>query len=125
MWIEKWNKDVEHAKGVEVIPLRRTAYLSVDIQIPDDGSFAEAELVDVEGRQVGAEGLKRPDSVYSAAHGSMRLHPANHYMDDREYGAYPLGPPQIREMNGTQTFGGAEVEGQRAQGIENEIHDTG
>ena len=47
-WIIRWNKNAEKADGVEVIPLRRTAYLSLDIQIPDDGSFAEADLLEAE-----------------------------------------------------------------------------
>lgn len=34
-WIEQWNKDVGAQDGVQIVPLRRTAYMSLDIQIPD------------------------------------------------------------------------------------------
>ncbi|KAF2434782.1 hypothetical protein EJ08DRAFT_561485, partial [Tothia fuscella] len=34
-WIEIWNRDYGSKEGVVIIPLRRTAYLSIDIQIPD------------------------------------------------------------------------------------------
>ncbi|KAF2128634.1 hypothetical protein P153DRAFT_386747 [Dothidotthia symphoricarpi CBS 119687] len=34
-WIEDWNRDVGAPEGVKVIPLRRTGYLTLDIQIPD------------------------------------------------------------------------------------------
>jgi len=34
-WIVRWNKEVGGAEGVKVIPLQRTAYLCLDIQIPD------------------------------------------------------------------------------------------
>ncbi|TLD23698.1 Golgin subfamily A member 7/ERF4 family-domain-containing protein [Venturia nashicola] len=33
--IEKWNRDVGIQEGVSIISLRRTAYLNLDIQIPD------------------------------------------------------------------------------------------
>lgn len=34
-WIEKWNRDVGAKDGVHIWSLRRTAYMSLDIQIPD------------------------------------------------------------------------------------------
>ncbi|RMZ91417.1 hypothetical protein DV736_g1335, partial [Chaetothyriales sp. CBS 134916] len=34
-WIETWNRDVGSHDGVKLISLRRTAYMSLDIQIPD------------------------------------------------------------------------------------------
>ncbi|KAF2819115.1 hypothetical protein CC86DRAFT_413188 [Ophiobolus disseminans] len=34
-WIEDWNRDVGHKEAVRIIPLRRTGYLTLDIQIPD------------------------------------------------------------------------------------------
>ena len=34
-WLTTWNHEYGEAEGVKVIPLRRTAYMSVDIQIPD------------------------------------------------------------------------------------------
>lgn len=34
-WIEEWNKTVGAGDGVKIIPLRRTGYMCLDIQIPD------------------------------------------------------------------------------------------
>ncbi|CAO2649359.1 Nn.00g067440.m01.CDS01 [Neocucurbitaria sp. VM-36] len=34
-WIEDWNQDVGAKEAVKIIPLRRTGYLTLDIQIPD------------------------------------------------------------------------------------------
>jgi hypothetical protein len=34
-WIENWNRKVGEKEGVQIIPLRRTGYLTLDIQIPD------------------------------------------------------------------------------------------
>jgi hypothetical protein len=34
-WIQDWNHTVGSRDGVKIIPLRRTGYLSLDIQIPD------------------------------------------------------------------------------------------
>ncbi|KAK8088677.1 hypothetical protein PG997_003638 [Apiospora hydei] len=42
LWIEKWNTEMEKAIGIEdpamapkIVPLRRTGYMNLDIQIPD------------------------------------------------------------------------------------------
>ncbi|OAK94874.1 hypothetical protein IQ06DRAFT_340417 [Phaeosphaeriaceae sp. SRC1lsM3a] len=34
-WIEEWNREVGAKEGVRIVPLRRTGYLTLDIQIPD------------------------------------------------------------------------------------------
>ncbi|KAL9106599.1 MAG: hypothetical protein Q9227_008382 [Pyrenula ochraceoflavens] len=34
-WIEQWNQDVGSHEGVKVVPLRRTGYTCLDVQIPD------------------------------------------------------------------------------------------
>lgn len=34
-WLEKWNREVGAKDGVRIFSLRRTAYMSIDIQIPD------------------------------------------------------------------------------------------
>ncbi|KAF1813369.1 hypothetical protein P152DRAFT_373648, partial [Eremomyces bilateralis CBS 781.70] len=34
-WIEDWNERVGAREGVRIIPLRRSAYMTIDIQIPD------------------------------------------------------------------------------------------
>lgn len=34
-WLEKWNREVGAKDGVHIWSLRRTAYMSIDIQIPD------------------------------------------------------------------------------------------
>ncbi|KAF1915727.1 Golgin subfamily A member 7/ERF4 family-domain-containing protein [Ampelomyces quisqualis] len=34
-WIDHWNRSVGHKEAVKIIALRRTGYLTLDIQIPD------------------------------------------------------------------------------------------
>ncbi|KAF1933550.1 uncharacterized protein M421DRAFT_52764, partial [Didymella exigua CBS 183.55] len=34
-WIDQWNREVGEKEAVKIIPLRRTGYLTLDIQIPD------------------------------------------------------------------------------------------
>ncbi|KAJ4302884.1 hypothetical protein N0V90_001775 [Kalmusia sp. IMI 367209] len=34
-WIDNWNRTIGEKEGVKMIPLRRTGYLTLDIQIPD------------------------------------------------------------------------------------------
>lgn len=34
-WLEKWNREVGAKDGVRIWSLRRSAYMSLDIQIPD------------------------------------------------------------------------------------------
>lgn len=34
-WLEKWNREVGAKEGVRIWSLRRTAYMTLDIQIPD------------------------------------------------------------------------------------------
>ncbi|KAH6622276.1 Golgin subfamily A member 7/ERF4 family-domain-containing protein [Boeremia exigua] len=34
-WIDRWNREVGAKEAVSIIPLRRTGYLTLDIQIPD------------------------------------------------------------------------------------------
>ncbi|KAF2263911.1 hypothetical protein CC78DRAFT_263228 [Lojkania enalia] len=34
-WLDDWNRKVGEKEGVRIIPLRRTGYLTLDIQIPD------------------------------------------------------------------------------------------
>lgn len=61
-WLAEWNREVGSAEGVEIIPLRRTGYMSLDIQIPDpqirvvhDDSGFEGEAQH-ESLKEGAEG---------------------------------------------------------------------
>ena len=34
-WLEQWNREVGVRENVKIIPLRRTGYMTLDIQIPD------------------------------------------------------------------------------------------
>ncbi|KAF2095044.1 hypothetical protein NA57DRAFT_18473, partial [Rhizodiscina lignyota] len=34
-WIEQWNRGEGSKEGVQIIPLRRTGYMTLDFQIPD------------------------------------------------------------------------------------------
>ena len=51
-WIEEWNQGVGAREGTKIIPLRRTGYMNLDIQIPDP-----------QVRVVGEDGGTRPGSV--------------------------------------------------------------
>ncbi|KIW09622.1 uncharacterized protein PV09_00489 [Verruconis gallopava] len=44
-WIADWNRDVGMKEGVSIIPLRRTGYLTLDIQIPDPQIGIDLSLV--------------------------------------------------------------------------------
>ncbi|KAF1981828.1 hypothetical protein K402DRAFT_449034 [Aulographum hederae CBS 113979] len=43
-WLEEWNQRVGEREGVKVIPLRRTGYLTLDIQMPDPHIGAEDDM---------------------------------------------------------------------------------
>ncbi|CEL04782.1 hypothetical protein ASPCAL05907 [Aspergillus calidoustus] len=55
-WLEKWNREVGAKDGVRIWSLRRTAYMSLDIQIPDP----KVGIVPSEGNQ--SRPGTRPDS---------------------------------------------------------------
>lgn len=87
-WLEAWNRDVGQAEGVKVIPLKRTAYLNLDIQIPDPQLAVDFD--DMRSRAT----TSRPPSSYSArTSGSMRRQRAG----EDEYESYPVVPPIPRE----------------------------
>ena len=97
-WIERWNADVGEPEGVQIIPLRRTAYLSLDVQIPDPQ--LEPDSITSEQRHSGVVGRggrgnnsmsSRAPSNYSVGtSGSFR---GQQQPGEREYGAYPVVPP--------------------------------
>ncbi|KAI9826658.1 MAG: hypothetical protein M1832_006254 [Thelocarpon impressellum] len=45
-WLEQWNREHGDKEGVRIVPLRRTAYMTLDIEIPDPhiGSTTSSEL---------------------------------------------------------------------------------
>ncbi|KAE9991594.1 hypothetical protein EG327_011362 [Venturia inaequalis] len=78
--IEKWNRDVGIQEGVSIISLRRTAYLNLDIQIPDPH-------IGLEPTSIGS----RPDTGdTNGAHGSDA--------GATEQASYPLGPMQHEQQ---------------------------
>lgn len=63
-WIEDWNKTVGAGDGVKIIPLRRTGYTCLDIQIPDP----QVRVIDNEGREErGSEATPRPPGTGTSA----------------------------------------------------------
>ncbi|KAI9849774.1 MAG: hypothetical protein M1838_006240 [Thelocarpon superellum] len=34
-WLDRWNREIGEKEGVKILPLRRTGYMTLDIQIPD------------------------------------------------------------------------------------------
>lgn len=51
-WLEEWNRTVGAGDGIKLISLRRTGYLSLDIQIPDP----QVKIVDNENPQTPRDG---------------------------------------------------------------------
>lgn len=49
-WIQDWNRTVGSRDGVKIIPLRRTGYMNLDIQIPDPQIRVVGEQVDDRSR---------------------------------------------------------------------------
>lgn len=45
-WIEEWNRTIGAGDGVKLIPLRRTGYMCLDIQIPDP----QVRVIEHDGR---------------------------------------------------------------------------
>ena len=73
-WIDDWNQNVGAKEAVKIIPLRRTGYLTLDIQIPDPHLGPDT-------------GTTRPTTTENEdAFG----HPIARKNDD--YGHYPLAP---------------------------------
>jgi hypothetical protein len=56
-WIDRWNREVGQKEAVKIIPLRRTGYLTLDIQIPDphlgpdNGTLSRPETREADTRQ--------------------------------------------------------------------------
>ncbi|KAG9199326.1 hypothetical protein G6514_008582 [Epicoccum nigrum] len=56
-WIERWNREIGQKEAVKIIPLRRTGYLTLDIQIPDphlgpdNGTLSRPETREADVRQ--------------------------------------------------------------------------
>lgn len=120
-WIEDWNRDVGAPESVVVIPLRRTAYLCLDIQIPDpqisivDGeSTADGALTGTNGNASGRfSAASRPGSrtVRSPGSSARRQRHAG-LSDDVTYGPYPVPPTPVppipdRFREERQTWGSA------------------
>ncbi|KAL9057433.1 MAG: hypothetical protein Q9162_002378 [Coniocarpon cinnabarinum] len=98
-WIEKWN----NANGAEfaIIPLRRTAYLSLDVQIPDpqigpDADQADADVNSNTAFARRALSVRLPNGINGSAAKSQDVSASNSISrptDDGAYGAYPVVPP--------------------------------
>lgn len=87
-WLDTWNADNAATDGAQVIPLRRTAYLCLDIQIPDPQLAPEdADAMTVAGTDARSVGTSERFSLVNAS-GMKRQHGG-----DTEYGAYPIVPP--------------------------------
>jgi len=85
-WIERWNREIGAAEGVKVIPLQRTAYLCLDIQIPDPqlgvpdgyGTEASAYMTDQTQttRSYGTSLYSRPSDSDIRHDGASEIRPA-------------------------------------------------
>jgi len=119
-WIEGWNRDVGQPEGVVIVPLRRTAYLCLDIQIPDpqiavdtDGVLTSERAPSRTRTPISQRAGSRPTSTQSGriSAGYRRPQPLP-TRDDVEYGAFPVPPiPDIyleeTQQKGQTNGGGA------------------
>jgi hypothetical protein len=101
-WIEGWNRDVGQPEGVEIIPLRRTAYLCLDIQIPDpqiavdEDGILTSERAPSRTRTPTGGTQSRPGSTQSGRiSGGYKRQTALPTREDTEYGAFPVPVPKI------------------------------
>lgn len=99
-WIVGWNRDVGAPEGVEIIPLRRTAYLCLDIQIPDPQIAIDEDGVLTSERADSRTRTRTPTSRRegSSSRQSGRISAGYRRQqlptrDDVEYGAFPVEPP--------------------------------
>lgn len=104
-WIEGWNRDVGAPEAVSIIPLRRTAYLCLDIQIPDP-----MISIDTDGAVTSQRAPSRtrtpnsqPDGTHSrpTSGQSGRINAGYRRQqhlptrEDVEYGAFPVEQPPL------------------------------
>lgn len=105
VWIEGWNRDVGAPEAVSIIPLRRTAYLCLDIQIPDP-----MISIDADGAVTSLRAPSRtrtPTSHVDGTHsrptsgqsgrvsGGYRRQNNLPTREDVEYGAFPIEQPPL------------------------------
>ena len=100
-WLEEWNRTHGEPPEFQIIPLRRTAYLNLDIQIPNpqigpDIEASELDARSANGTNVRAFSVRKPNSS-----GKLSTKDRSDYApssvgrptDDGAYGAYPVVPP--------------------------------
>lgn len=97
-WLEQWNKQFGGSEGIKIIPLRRTGFMCLDIQIPDP----QIEPEEAEGgdeTSAAASGMPRAFSARSRS--SMARQASSSRANssvgarggDQELGAHPVVPP--------------------------------
>ncbi|TKA72271.1 hypothetical protein B0A49_03483 [Cryomyces minteri] len=106
-WLERWNRTEGAREGVVVVPLRRTAYLSLDVQIPDPHVGAVEEPGEGEGEREGVAARERADGqLRHVAHAAQPTQP------EPEYGAYPVGPlPGLQQQQEQRQVGSGVAAG--------------
>jgi len=93
LWLDEWNSKFGAPQGVKAIPLRRTAYLSLDIQIPDPQLAVDFEDSHITDHSTSRGTSRLPSSYSGRTSGSLR----RQHGGTAEYGAYPVVPPIPRE----------------------------
>ncbi|KAF2490504.1 hypothetical protein BU16DRAFT_543822 [Lophium mytilinum] len=84
-WLEQWNRDVGEKEGVRVVPLRRTGYLTLDIQIPDPHIGLDTSSASRPGTQTHTD-----DHPVSATRTNSDPHSSTAPQIHAEFGSYPM-----------------------------------
>ena len=104
-WLEDWNQRYGQTPEFKVISLRRTAYLSLDIQVPDPQIGPDVDPTEADARSLAGSNAVKSSQTYSFKKaGGVARSPSNarsdyaassvgRPTDDRAYGAYPIVPP--------------------------------
>ena len=102
-WIEDWNRTHGQPPEFRIIPLQRTAYMSIDIQVPDPQIGPDTEPTEVDTRSIAGSQAARSSRTMSLGKSSAGRSQSRakseysgsvgHPTDDAPYGAYPVVPP--------------------------------
>ena len=85
-WLEQWNKDYGEAEGMRIIPLRRTGFMCLDIQIPD-------LQIGPEGEDDSSVAPSRVQRTFSTRSKSTVGRPGSSRAGEAEGMAHPVVPP--------------------------------
>lgn len=104
-WLEDWNHTHGNPPTFQIIPLKRTAYLNLDIQVPNPQISMDFEPTEADSRSVADTNLAKSSRALGSRKGSniartpskakseAAASSVGRPTDDGAYGAYPIVPP--------------------------------